>query len=70
MRRSTSSLNLVAAVTSSNSEWKDIIRYMYNHEDGLAIMVLVEECIRFQPAIVSPLNMPCALVRTPEAAVE
>ena len=41
-----------------HEEWKDIIRYMYNHEDGLAIMVLVEECIRFQPAIVSPLNMP------------
>ena len=23
-----------------HEEWKDIIRYMYNHEDGLAIMVL------------------------------
>jgi hypothetical protein len=44
-------------------EWKDIIRYMYNHEDGLAIMVLVEECIRFQPTIVSPLNMPSADTR-------
>ena len=44
-------------------EWKDIIRYMYNHEDGLAIMVLVEECIRFQPTLVSPLNMPGADTR-------
>jgi hypothetical protein len=44
-------------------EWKDIIRYMYNHEDGLAIMVLVEDCIHFQPSIVSPLNMPGANTR-------
>ena len=44
-------------------EWKDIIRYMYNHEDGLAIMVLVEDCIHYQPSIVSPLNMPGADTR-------
>ena len=44
-------------------EWKDIIRYMYNHEDGLAIMVLVEECIHFQPSLISPLNMPGADTR-------
>jgi cell division septum initiation protein DivIVA len=30
-------------------EWVDIIKYMYNHEDGLSLMVLVKDSIRDLP---------------------
>ena len=31
-------------------EWVDIIKYMYNHDDGLSLMVLVKDAIRDLPA--------------------
>jgi len=31
------------------AEWVDIIKYMYNHEDGLTLMVLVKDAIRELP---------------------
>ena len=30
-------------------EWVDIIKYMYNHDDGLSLMVLVKDAIRDLP---------------------
>lgn len=31
-------------------EWMDIIKYMYNHSDSLALIVMVNDLIRQQPA--------------------